>query len=135
VSPTRVLAIDPGLHKCGVAVVDAERGLLERAVLPRLQLPILLQDWCARHHPTLILLGSGTGSRDLAAQLDDLPVAVRRVPERDTTRRARERYFAEHPPRGWRRLLPVSLQTPPVPIDDYAAWVLAEQFLSVPSLD
>lgn len=134
-SPTRVLAIDPGRHKCGVAVLDAELGLLERAVLPRLQLPVLLLDWCDRHHPHLILLGSGTGSRDLLSLLSGLPVPLQRVPERDTTRRARERYFAENPPRGWRRLLPVTLQTPPVPIDDYAAWLLAEQYLNAPSVD
>ncbi|HKM17981.1 MAG TPA: pre-16S rRNA-processing nuclease YqgF, partial [Limnochordia bacterium] len=34
-----------------------------------------------------------------------------------------------HPPRGWRRLLPVSLQTPPVPIDDYVAVILAQRYL------
>jgi hypothetical protein len=57
------------------------------------------------------------------------------VPERDTTRRARERYFADHPPRGWRRLIPLSLQTPSVPIDDYAAWIIAEQFLAGSPVD
>jgi RNase H-fold protein (predicted Holliday junction resolvase) len=135
VSPTRILAIDPGREKCGLAAVDTALGLLQRAVIPRGDLPTLLHDWCERHHPTLILLGSGTGSRDLAALLTDLPVPLQIVPERDTTRRARERYFSENPPRGWRRLLPSTLQTPPVPIDDYAAWVLAEQYLSGPSID
>jgi hypothetical protein len=125
----RVLAIDPGREKCGLAAVDAAEGLLERAVVPRSRLPDTLRDWCARHRPDLLLLGSGTGSHDLLIPLGDLPVPLRQVPERDSTRLARERYFTHHPPRGWRRLIPRSLQTPPVPVDDYAAWVLADQFL------
>jgi hypothetical protein len=134
-TPTRVLAIDPGRWKCGLAVVDAADGLLERAVVPRERLPDVVPDWCRRHEPQLVLLGSGTGSSGLPGLLSDLPVPLRRVPERDTSRLARARYFADHPPRGWRRLLPVSLQTPPAPIDDYAAWMIAEQFLSGPLID
>jgi RNase H-fold protein (predicted Holliday junction resolvase) len=134
-TPTRVLAIDPGRWKCGVAVVDREAGLLERAVIPRDELPPLIRDWCPRHQPQLILLGSGTGSRGLNELLSPSPVPVKRVAERDTTRLARARYFSDHPPRGWRRLLPVGLQTPPIPIDDYAAWMIAEQFLSSPLID
>lgn len=127
--PTRVLAIDPGRDKCGLALLDAREGLLERAVVPREELLTALRDWCEQHQPHLLLLGRGTGGRELLTHLQGLLIPLRRVPERNTTRRARERYFTDHPPRGWRRLLPRSLQTPPVPIDDYAAWIIAEQFL------
>ena len=34
-----------------------------------------------------------------------------------------------NPPRGWRRLLPVSMQMPPEPYDDYVAVILAQRFL------
>jgi RNase H-fold protein (predicted Holliday junction resolvase) len=122
----RILAIDPGRQKCGVALLDAEAGLLARAVVPRGELRATLDEWCERYHPDLLLLGRGTGSRDLLEILSTFSLPVRRVQERDSTRRARERYFAENPPRGWRRLLPCSFQTPPVPVDDYAAWILAE---------
>jgi RNase H-fold protein (predicted Holliday junction resolvase) len=133
--PMRILAIDPGRIKCGLAVLDAGAGLLERGVVPRAELVAILREWCARYQPEIVLLGSGTGAADLPELLTDLPVRVRRVPERDTTRLARARYFADHPPRGWRRLLPTTLQTPPVPVDDYAAWLIAEQFLRCPSID
>jgi hypothetical protein len=51
------------------------------------------------------------------------------VDERETTLRARALYFADHPPRGWRRLIPLGLQLPPRPIDDYAAILIARRFL------
>lgn len=131
----RVLAIDPGRRKCGLAVVDREAGLLERRVLSAAELPQVAREWCGRYHPDLLLLGAGTGSRALLNPLAEFTVPLRRVPERETTRQARGRYFAEHPPRGWRRLLPLSLQTPPVPVDDYAAWIIAEQFLTAQPVD
>ncbi len=59
----------------------------------------------------------------------DLGVPVEVVDEKYSTLRARERYFRENPPRGLRRFIPISLQTPREPYDDCAAVILAEQFL------
>src|SRR5437763_15422667 len=101
-SPRRVLAIDPGRAKCGLAVVDAMDGLLERAVIPREELVRTTHDWCGRHQPDLILLGRGTGSGALREVRRDPPVPVRPFPERDPTRRPRGRFLAEHPPAGRR---------------------------------
>jgi RNase H-fold protein (predicted Holliday junction resolvase) len=133
-SPHRVLAIDPGREKCGLAVVEREAGLLARRVVLREELAGALREWCRRFQPELLLLGRGTGSGGLVPLLGQMPVPFQRVTERETTRLARRRYFADHPPRGWRRLIPLSLQTPPVPLDDYAAWIIAEQFLSQETL-
>jgi RNase H-fold protein (predicted Holliday junction resolvase) len=126
----RVLAIDPGRDKCGLAVLDAREGLLARAVVSRDDLMSTLTGWCERYRPDLLLLGSGTGSRELRELLRQISLPLQTVTERHTTRIARGRYFAEHPSHGWRRLFPASLQTPPVPVDDYAAWILAEQYLN-----
>jgi hypothetical protein len=52
------------------------------------------------------------------------------VDERETTLQARERYWEHNPRRGWRRLLPSSLQTPPEPVDDFVALILAERVLA-----
>ena len=37
-------------------------------------------------------------------------------------------YWREHPPRGLMRLIPVTMQVPPVPVDDYVAVILAERY-------
>ncbi|MBP5092751.1 MAG: resolvase, partial [Abditibacteriota bacterium] len=44
-----------------------------------------------------------------------------------STMEGRKLYFKENPPRGWRRLIPTSLQTPPRSIDDYAAVVILKR--------
>jgi len=57
-------------------------------------------------------------------------VPVQLVEEAFTSQRARRRFLQEHQPRGFQRLLPSGLRTPPVPIDDYAALLLAEDFFA-----
>ncbi len=124
-----VLAIDPGSARCGVAVCEPGK-VHARAVVSREALPALVRDWQSRYAVTEVVVGNRTASVAVIALLADAGVAsVSMVEEGGTTLRARARYFAEHPPRGWRRLVPRTLQTPPEPYDDYAAVLLAEAVL------
>ena len=75
-------------------------------------------------------LGRGTNAAALEAGLRSFGVPVHLVDEYETSRRARELYFRDHPPRGWRRLVPTGLQLPPVPVDDYAAILIARRYLA-----
>jgi len=124
-----VLAIDPGRDKCGVAV--CERGIVRaRAVVAPHALPDLVREWRRRHGVTEVVVGDRTASSDIMRSLKStLDVPVIAIDEEGTTLRARTRYFDEHPPRGWRRLIPRGLMVPPEPYDDYAAVLLAEAHL------
>jgi hypothetical protein len=125
-----VLAIDPGRDKCGAAVAEAA-GVRDRAVVPPQALPELVRTWYSRHGVTEIVIGNRTASTDVARMLRGVvPLPVKAVEEAGTTLRARARYFDEHPPRGWRRLIPKGLLTPPEPYDDYVAVLLAEAALA-----
>lgn len=126
---SRILAIDPGRDKCGVAVLDARDGILARGVIPTSVIGPLAQDWAAAHRPQVLVVGAGTALRQVRAALADLELPIAVVPETNTTLRARARYFEEHPPRGIMRLFP-GLLTPPVPIDDYAAVLIGEDYLA-----
>jgi len=126
----RVLSIDPGREKCGLAVLDSRDGVLARGVVPTTTLEDVAREWAAAHHPTVVVLGGGTGHRSVRSFLRQLSVPVEVVPESHTTLRARRRYFQENPPRGWRRLIPRGLLQPPVPVDDYAALLIAEGYLA-----
>ena len=57
-----------------------------------------------------------------------MPFDVKIVDEKNTTLEARKLYWKKNPPSGWRRLLPISMQVPPVPVDDIAAEVLANKY-------
>jgi len=127
----RVLGIDPGREKCGLAVVD-EQGVLIRQVAARGEYLRLVADWVHKYGVEQIVIGDGTGSnqvrQELKRSLPDLEIAE--VDERFTTEEARRLYWVEHPPKGWRRLIPVGMQVPPEPYDDYVAVILAQRFFA-----
>jgi hypothetical protein len=79
----------------------------------------------------MVIVGNGTRSKDIAGLIRDgsPSMGILVVDERDTTMQARERYWEHNPRRGWRRLLPATLQTPPEPVDDFVALILAERVL------
>ena len=73
----------------------------------------------------------GTTSREARARLQkalpDLCIEV--VDEYRTTDLAKKAYWKAKPPRGWRRLLPVTMQVPPEPVDDFVAVILASRYI------
>lgn len=127
----RVLAIDPGREKCGLAVGEPG-ALLKKAVVGTTTVAETVRAWVADYSPQRILIGDRTDAKSLRQRLDaDLRgVPILLVDEQGTTLEARGRYFREHPPRGWRRLLPLSVQRPPEPYDDYVAVLLIERYSS-----
>ncbi len=126
----RVLAIDPGRAKCGLAVVARDGTVVARRVTLVAEVRSLVLDWAREFQISCIVLGDSTTSREwqgnLAAWLPQAELFL--VDESGSTLEARTLYWQAHPPRGWRRLVPLSLQAPPAPIDDYAAVVLARRF-------
>lgn len=118
-----IIAFDPG-RNIGVAYVSEVGELLQRAIVDlgavkSLELP----------ESAVLLIGNGTGSRALQDVFERLGRPYQLVPERDTSLEGRELYFRHHPPKGLTRFWPKGLRTPPVPIDDYAAYAIALRYL------
>ncbi|MBS1716556.1 MAG: pre-16S rRNA-processing nuclease YqgF [Armatimonadetes bacterium] len=136
VLPTRtVLAVDPGSSKCGLAIVHRDdkgkMSLLWRTICPLVELTPAINLAYADHPFDLVIIGSSTGSREVTRIVKEAfpSISTLLVDERETTLRAREKYWEHHQRGGWRRLLPASLQVPPEPVDDFAALVIAERVL------
>ena len=127
-----VAAIDPGRDKCGLAVVsDAGEVLLQRVIATE-QLEEEAKAVLAVYGPSCFLLGNGTTSKKAESRLRSAihPLPVQVVDEYRTTELARKEYWKATPPSGWRRLLPTSMQVPPVPVDDFVAVLLAKRYLA-----
>ncbi|MBV8637357.1 MAG: pre-16S rRNA-processing nuclease YqgF [Candidatus Eremiobacteraeota bacterium] len=128
---TFILGIDPGTRKAGFAIVGRHDGaVIDRGIEAIDELLARAKTLVERHEVETIALGQGTNAHALGAALASLGVPVRLVDERETTLRARSLYFADHPPRGWRKLIPLGMQVPPRPIDDYAAVLIARRYLA-----
>ena len=121
----RIIAIDPGSRKCGIAIAEQQEHYFVR-LSP-------LMRWKSREETyrhlssSLIVVGDRTYGRRIAQLFEEtLPVVF--VDEHGSSEEARQRYWKYHKRTGWRRLLPTSLQVPPEPYDDIVAEILAERF-------
>ena len=135
-----MLAIDPGTAKCGVAIVSRDASppnsvrIAHREVVETERLVARVLALLAAHPSVgVILIGNATRGAALRRAIQAaLPAnfPVHSVEEAFTSQRARARFGLENPPRGWKRLLPPGLRTPPVPYDDYVAVLLAEDWFA-----
>ena len=125
-----IMAIDPGRDKCGVVVMNYEGNIKYQSVIETSSLETVLTELSGTFELKTIVLGDGTTSKEARRRITStLPnIKIEVVNERHTTEEARKLYWKKNPPCGWRRLLPISMQMPPVPVDDIAAEVLANKY-------
>ncbi|HVN69696.1 MAG TPA: hypothetical protein VMU38_08625 [Candidatus Binatia bacterium] len=128
--PAAVIGVDPGRSKAGFALVESSGAVVLAGIEPIDRIGARIAELLGRHRVSAIALGRGTNARPIHAALEGLGLPIHLVDEHETTLRARGLYFADHPPRGWRRLVPLGLQLPARPIDDYAAILIARRFLA-----
>jgi RNase H-fold protein (predicted Holliday junction resolvase) len=125
-----LLGVDPGTRKCGYAII-------ERLGAPPLTLGIAPLDEFRERLESLrrawpieiVAIGAGTNASVVSTAVREAGLPFVLVDERETTLQARARFFVDHPPRGWRRLVPRGMLLPDRPIDDYAALLIAERYL------
>lgn len=130
----RLLAIDPGKDKCGIAILD-DIKVLEKKVIPPRELYSTLNHILKQYQVEKIILGDRTFSSQTKQELEVQTRGIWSgeivlVDEHFSTQQARSRYWQENPPKGLKRLIPLSMQTPPEPYDHYVALILAERYLS-----
>lgn len=127
-----VLGFDPGRDKCGLAVMGIDRTLCYRAVINADDVLEQLQTLRQQFPISMIVMGDQTTAQRWQQQLKQLPDPPRvvLVDERYSSLEARDRYWQLHPPKGWLRLLPQGMRTPPCPIDDIVAMLLIERYLN-----
>lgn len=128
-----IVAIDPGSEKTGVAILADDGALVLRAIVPTPSLGQWLTDAYKDHSFTHIAMGNGTNHKRLQdvvmAWIDKKAITFSLVDEKFTTVEGRKLYWKYTPRRGWRRFVPLSLQYPPEPVDDFVAWIIGLRYI------
>lgn len=138
------LSIDPGRSKFGWALVEDNGQFLCSGIMGLSMLEIFLSklvkklplsldeiplegklETTSRSKIDGVFIGNGTGRELFIEKVERSFPWYRLIDERNSTLEAREIYWTFHPPTGWRRLLPLSLQIPPRAVDDLAAYCIA----------
>lgn len=128
-----IFAVDPGRDKCGLVVADSDGNTLVKVVVSTAEIVHHLEELSEEHPLEVLLVGDGTGSREFCQRITQANPAIAErivvVDEYRTSELARRRYVRDHRS-GWRRLIPVSLQSPDRPYDDYVAEILVERYVA-----
>jgi RNase H-fold protein (predicted Holliday junction resolvase) len=125
-----IAALDPGRDKCGFAVLDEDGKVLSQRVIETQNLIAEITTAKATYGFSRLVMGNGTTSKEARQRLSEVPaleILIR--DEYRTTEMAKGEYWKANPPKGWRRLLPVTMQVPPVPVDDFVAVILGRRYL------
>lgn len=125
-----ILAIDPGREKTGIAILK-NSDVLEHKKINSEELVQIIKSLLEKYIIKTIVMGNGTSSKKkydlLKREFIDRDIVL--INEYRTTDEARKLYFQENPPKGWKKLIPLGMQVPPVPVDDYAAIVIGRKYL------
>ena len=125
------LGIDPGRSKTGLALVNGAGKIVKLHIAESQNIDNEIVEFIKNGCPVHIVLGNGTNSRNIGESvnrvLPDVLVAV--VEEAHSTEEARALYWQENPPKGLKKLIPLGMLVPPVPLDAYAAVILVRRFL------
>ena len=125
-----LLGVDPGTRKCGYAVLERLGAQpLTLGIAPLDEFRARLDQLRTTFSIDMVAIGHGTNAGVVSAAVHDAGLPFALVDERETTLQARARFFVDHPPHGWRRLMPRGMLLPDRPIDDYAALLIAERYL------
>lgn len=123
-----LLAIDPGIQKCGLAVVTDQVTVIKKMVIPS---PDLIEVVTKLNHEfrlAMVVVGDRTSSKRVREKLISLNIPIIMVDEHKSSLEGRYRYLRENT-KGLVRFIPIGLRVPKEPYDDYVAVILAERFL------
>ena len=125
------LGVDPGRSKTGLALVDGAGKIVKLHIAESQNIDNEIVEFIKNSCPVHIVLGNGTNSRNIGESvkrvLPDVMVTV--MEEAHSTEEARALYWQENPPKGLKKLIPLGMLVPPVPLDAYAAVILVRRFL------
>ena len=128
----RVLSIDPGKSKCGLVLAQInEKKVYEATVLNS----ELLEDYVKKLNNvediSKIIIGDGTTSKETKEKLNFLKKEIITFEEKNTTYRAKKRYFELFPITGLKFLIPREVFIINKNLDAIAALIILEDYFKV----
>ncbi len=129
---SRVLAIDPGISKCGVIVADIrEKKVYEAVVISSHLLLRLVKEKYHNDKNIQFLIGNGTSSKNYIRDLNKLVPNMIIAEEKNSTYRAKQRYFEIFPLLGIKSFLPREIFILNKNLDALAALIIIEDYFQI----
>jgi len=127
----KLISIDPGKCKCGLVLADLHQKRVDQAVvLNTALLPQYLKTLNSFENISKVIIGNGTTSSENIEKLKFLKKELIVVEEKNTTFRAKKRYFELFPIRGLRNLLPKEIFIMNKNLDAVSALIILEDLFN-----
>ena len=125
----RIITIDPGRSKCGLVLAEiSEKKVYEAIILKSELLDIYVRNLIAAEDISQIIIGNGTTSREIKEKLYFFKKEIVTFEEKNTTYRAKARYFELLPISGLKFLMPRELFILNKNLDAISALIILEDF-------
>ena len=125
----KLISIDPGKCKCGLVLADLYQKRVDQAVVLKTEfLPQYLKTLNSSENISKVLIGNGTTSRQNIEKLKFLKKELVVVEEKNTTFRAKKRYFELFPIKGLKILLPKEIFIMNKNLDAVSALIILEDY-------
>ena len=125
----KLISIDPGKCKCGLVLADLYQKRVDQAVvLNTAFVPQYLKTLNNSENISKVIIGNGTTSKQNIEKLKFLKKELIVVEEKNTTFRAKKRYFELFPIRGLENLLPREIFIMNKNLDAVSALIILEHY-------
>ena len=125
----KIITIDPGISKCGIIVADLkEKKVYEALVIKSNYLLTYLKRKYQEENSIQFLIGNGTSSEIYVEGLNKIQPNLIIAEEKDSTFRAKQRYFEIFPLKGLQCFLPREIFILNKNLDALAALIIMEEY-------
>ncbi len=128
----KLISIDPGKYKCGLVLADASEKKVYKAIILKSE---LIEDYVKNLNTvediSKIIIGNGTTSREIIKKLNFFQKEIITFEEKNTTYRAKARYFELFPISGLQFFIPREVFIVNKNLDAISALIILEDYCKI----
>ena len=129
---SKVISIDPGKSKCGLVLAEiSEKKVYEAIIIRSELLEGYVRNLNAVENISKIIIGNGTTSREITKKMDFFKKEIIIFEEKNTTFRAKARYFELFPISGLKFLIPRDIFILNKNLDAISALIILEDYCKI----
>ena len=126
---SRVITIDPGKSKCGLVLAEiSEKKVYKAIILKSELLGNYVRNLITAEEISQIIIGNGTTNKEIREKLDFFKKEIITFEEKNTTYRAKARYFELFPISGLKFLIPREVFILNKNLDAISALIILEDY-------
>ena len=128
----RIITIDPGKSKCGLVLAEVSEKKVYKAIIVKSELlENYVRNLIAIEDISKIIIGNGTTSKEVIEKLNFFKKEIITFEEKNTTYRAKERYFELFPISGLKLLMPREFFILNKNLDAISALIILEDYFKM----